>query len=41
MCRFRWCISTRSFKIPEMIEYRDKLTAKWHLDMVYGQNVEA
>ncbi|MHC4989332.1 MAG: phosphoadenosine phosphosulfate reductase domain-containing protein [Planctomycetota bacterium] len=29
-----------SFKIPEMIEYRDKLTAKWHLDMVYGQNVE-
>ncbi|MHC4835546.1 MAG: phosphoadenosine phosphosulfate reductase domain-containing protein, partial [Planctomycetota bacterium] len=28
-------------KIPEMIEYRDKLTAKWHLDMVYGQNVEA
>jgi sulfate adenylyltransferase subunit 2 len=30
-----------SFKIPEMIEYRDKLTAKWHLDMVYGQNVEA
>jgi sulfate adenylyltransferase subunit 2 len=30
-----------SFKIPEMIEYRDKLTAQWHLDMVYGQNVEA
>lgn len=30
-----------SYKIPEMIEYRDKLTAKWHLDMVYGQNVEA
>ncbi|MHC5120874.1 MAG: sulfate adenylyltransferase subunit CysD [Planctomycetota bacterium] len=30
-----------SYKIPEMIEYRDKLAAKWHLDMVYGQNVEA
>ena len=30
-----------SYKIPEMIEYRDKLTAKWHLDMVYGQNIEA
>jgi sulfate adenylyltransferase subunit 2 len=30
-----------SFKIPEMIEYRDRLTAEWHLDMVYGQNVEA
>ena len=30
-----------NFKIPEMIEYRDKLTAQWHLDMVYGQNAEA
>jgi sulfate adenylyltransferase subunit 2 len=30
-----------SYKIPEMIEYRDRLTKKWHLDMVYGQNVEA
>ena len=30
-----------AYKIPEMIEYRDKLTAKWHLDMVYGQNTEA
>ena len=29
------------YKIPEMIEYRDRLTAKWHLDMVYGQNTEA
>jgi sulfate adenylyltransferase subunit 2 len=28
-----------AYKIPEMIEYRDKLTAKWHLDMVYGQNL--
>ncbi len=30
-----------SYKIPEMIEYRDKLTKQWHLDMVYGQNREA
>jgi len=30
-----------NYKIPEMIEYRDRLTAKWHLDMVYGQNKEA
>jgi sulfate adenylyltransferase subunit 2 len=30
-----------SYKIPEMIEYRDRLTAEWHLDMVYGQNTEA
>ncbi len=30
-----------SYKIPEMIEYRDKLAKKWKLDMVYGQNVEA
>ena len=29
------------YKIPEMIEYRDNLTKKWHLDMVYGQNTEA
>ena len=30
-----------SFKIPEMIEYRDRLTRQWHLDMVYGINEEA
>lgn len=30
-----------AYKIPEMIEYRDRLTAEWHLDMVYGQNVDA
>ena len=30
-----------SFKIPEMIEYRDELTKQWNLDMVYGQNTEA
>ncbi len=30
-----------SYKIPEMIEYRDKLALKWKLNMVYGQNKEA
>jgi len=30
-----------SFKIPEMIRYRDELALKWRLTMVYGQNVEA
>lgn len=30
-----------SYKIPEMIEYRDKLTRKWHLNMVYGINTGA
>lgn len=29
------------FKIPEMIDYRDRLTKQWHLDMVYGENREA
>lgn len=29
------------FKIPEMIEYRDRLTKEWHLDMIYGENREA
>lgn len=33
-------IDTR-FKIPEMIEYRDRLTRQWHLDMIYGLNTEA
>ncbi len=28
-------------KIPEMIEYRDRLTREWRLLMVYGQNREA
>lgn len=27
-----------SYKIPEMIEYRDKLAIEYNLDMVYGQN---
>ena len=28
-------------KIPEMIEYRDKLALKWKLTMIYGENSEA
>jgi len=28
-------------KIPEMIEYRDRLTAQWNLTMLYGINEEA
>lgn len=27
-----------SFKIPEMIAYRDRMAAEWHLTIVYGQN---
>ncbi len=30
-----------NYKIPEMIEYRDRLTKQWRLNMVYGQNTEA
>jgi sulfate adenylyltransferase subunit 2 len=30
-----------SYKIPEMIEYRDKLAKDWKLNMVYGQNADA
>jgi sulfate adenylyltransferase subunit 2 len=29
------------YKIPEMIEYRDRLAKEWHLDMVYGENRQA
>ncbi|MCP4050938.1 MAG: sulfate adenylyltransferase subunit 2 [bacterium] len=29
------------YKIPEMIEYRDRLALKWKLNMIYGQNSEA
>ena len=29
------------YKIPEMIEYRDRLTKDWHLNMVVGVNEEA
>ena len=27
-----------SYKIPEMIEYRDRFALEWNLNMVYGQN---
>jgi sulfate adenylyltransferase subunit 2 len=30
-----------SFKIPEMIAYRDQLAAEWNLNLIYGQNTEA
>jgi len=30
-----------SYKIPEMIEYRDRLAQEWKLNMIYGQNEEA
>ena len=30
-----------SFKIPEMIEYRDRLVAEWGLNLMYGQNEAA
>jgi sulfate adenylyltransferase subunit 2 len=30
-----------SFKIPEMIEYRDRLAAEWRLNLIYGENREA
>lgn len=30
-----------SYKLPEMIEYRDRLAREWKLNMVYGQNTEA
>ena len=29
------------YKIPEMIEYRDRLAKEWNLDMIYGENREA
>lgn len=29
------------YKIPEMIEYRDRLAREFRLDMIYGQNEEA
>ncbi|OGF44420.1 MAG: sulfate adenylyltransferase [Candidatus Firestonebacteria bacterium RIFOXYC2_FULL_39_67] len=29
------------YKIPEMIEYRDKLALEWKLNMVYGENITA
>ncbi len=29
------------YKIPEMIEYRDRLAREWHLNIIYGENKEA
>ncbi len=29
------------YKIPEMIEYRDRLAMEWNLDMIYGENRDA
>ncbi len=29
------------YKIPEMIEYRDRLTKMWKLNMIYGMNSDA
>ena len=29
------------YKIPEMIEYRDRLALEWNLNMVYGENSRA
>ncbi|MCB0417380.1 MAG: sulfate adenylyltransferase subunit 2 [Bdellovibrionaceae bacterium] len=30
-----------SYKLPEMIQYRDRLAAEWNLNVIYGQNEEA
>ena len=30
-----------TFKIPEMIGYRDRLAAEWGLNLIYGQNQDA
>jgi sulfate adenylyltransferase subunit 2 len=30
-----------SFKIPEMIQYRDRLAAEWGLNLIYGENRRA
>lgn len=29
------------FKIPEMIEYRDRLAKEWQLNIIFGENAEA
>src|SRR5213082_1680901 len=29
-----------AFKIPEMIEYRDRLAKEWNLNLIYGANEE-
>jgi sulfate adenylyltransferase subunit 2 len=30
-----------SYKIPEMIEYRDRVAIEWNLNMIYGENRDA
>src|SRR5215204_3540720 len=30
-----------SFKLPEMIAYRNRLAAEWHLNLIYGENRQA
>ncbi|MBI4041879.1 MAG: sulfate adenylyltransferase subunit CysD [Deltaproteobacteria bacterium] len=30
-----------AFKIPQMIEYRDRLATEWRLNIIYGQNTRA
>src|SRR3974390_471366 len=30
-----------SYKIPEMIQYRDRLVSEWKLNLIYGQNTSA
>src|SRR5688572_30382755 len=30
-----------SYKIPEMIEYRDRMAREWNLNLIVGQNEEA
>ena len=30
-----------SYKIPEMIAYRDRLVREWHLNLIYGRNAVA
>ncbi len=29
------------YKIPEMIEYRNRLALEWNIDMIYGENTQA
>src|SRR5512137_1778318 len=29
------------YKIPEMIQYRDRIALEWRLNMIYGENAEA
>jgi sulfate adenylyltransferase subunit 2 len=40
-CPFPLVHVDTSFKIPEMIEYRDRVAREWGLDLVVGRNEEA